>query len=257
MSTSVANLGAVALAELHQPSRLEPKVVHPSLAVHSRLQRRVTHCPQGSSRHHVVMDTEPPFLTVKEVAERLRASPSWVREQAESGGLPAYQVGERWRFDPIDLANWLDTRRSWAPAKAFRRQYPERRRTSGVDLTPPENLDLASMVTAAEFASEFVITRDAVVRWMKDGLVPGYHAGRSWLIDRGVLEECREILAAFPPVAEFPVGAARSTSIRYTIAQAMLGRRGISFTAITYERRFGDPIQWVPKPGSRAGRRRV
>lgn len=202
------------------------------------------------------MDVEPPLLTVKEVAERLRVAPGWVRAQAESGGLPAYQVGERWRFDPIELADWLTTRRNWAPPAAFRqREQPRTATALPPDLTPPKDLDLANTVTADEFARAFSVTRQAVVGWLRDGLVPGYHAGRSWLIDRSIFEECREILAPFEDYETFPRGASRSTYIRHAIAQEMLYRRGSDFSAIAYQRRFGERIQWIPKPGSRAGRR--
>ena len=50
VSTSVSKVGAVARAELHQLSRLEPKLAHPSLPVHSRPCRRVVRWQRKGDR---------------------------------------------------------------------------------------------------------------------------------------------------------------------------------------------------------------
>jgi excisionase family DNA binding protein len=53
----------------------------------------------------------PRLLDVGEVAALLGKSRTWVYRGAESGALPAVHVGRSVRFDPDDLARWLDARR--------------------------------------------------------------------------------------------------------------------------------------------------
>lgn len=197
------------------------------------------------------MDVEPPLLTVKEVAERLRVAPGWVRSQAESGGLPAYQVGERWRFDPIELADWLTIRQNDArSAGMIRRRYADRSSRPPPDLEVPSDLDLSSTVTAAELAERVAVPTDAVKSWMRSGLVPGYRAGRAWLIDSGVADEVKEIVSLPAHIGRLSPGRLRTSAVGEAIAGAMLRRRGIDLTVGSYRIRFGEPIYWVPGPKS-------
>ena len=58
---------------------------------------------------------EAEFLTVAEVAERLRLNPQTVRNWIEAGKLPAYRVGRRVRigradFDALIVAGATDSR---------------------------------------------------------------------------------------------------------------------------------------------------
>ena len=203
------------------------------------------------------MDAEPPLLTVKEVAARLRMSPSWVREQAESGGLPAYQVGERWRFDPIELADWLTIRQNHTTSTAKPRRYASRPREAP-DLSVPVGLDPATTISAAEVADEFDLPKTAVIGWLQEGLVPGYHAGRAWLMDRAVYDEVREILDKRGWPHGLPAGAYRTGNAKEGLQQEMLRRRGIGHTVRSWRYHYDSgPIYWVPGPTSEVRRRRA
>jgi excisionase family DNA binding protein len=46
-------------------------------------------------------------MTVKEVAEFLRAHPSTIYRLLKRHGLPAFKVGSDWRFDPESIQRWL------------------------------------------------------------------------------------------------------------------------------------------------------
>lgn len=202
-----------------------------------------------------VMDTEPRLLTVKQVAERLRVSAGWVRDQAESGGLPAYQVGERWRFDPIELADWLTIRQNDARAEGrIRRRYADRSSLPPGDLEVPSDLDLSATASAAEVAEQLAVPKEAVVGWLRGGLVPGYRAGRSWLVARGVADECIGIIGLAAHLADLPPGRLRTGAVTDAIARVMLRRRGIDLTVGSYRMRVGQ-IYWVPGPGSMVRRR--
>jgi len=48
-------------------------------------------------------------LTTNEGAKLLRMSPQKLRELADAGKLPAYHVGNRWRFRRQDLLDWVES----------------------------------------------------------------------------------------------------------------------------------------------------
>ena len=45
-------------------------------------------------------------LSLKEAADFLQHSPSWMYANHRSIGLNGYRIGGRWYFDPQDLLNW-------------------------------------------------------------------------------------------------------------------------------------------------------
>jgi hypothetical protein len=68
-------------------------------------------------------------LTMKEAAEELRHSYSWLHANHRSLGLKGYRIGGRWYFDRSDLQSWAaETKAStpwvianhWEPAKQER-----------------------------------------------------------------------------------------------------------------------------------------
>jgi excisionase family DNA binding protein len=59
-----------------------------------------------------ILAEEEMFLTIEEIAERLRVSDRTVRRWIESGGLHAYKPGGEWRIPASDLATFLETRSS-------------------------------------------------------------------------------------------------------------------------------------------------
>jgi len=47
------------------------------------------------------------MLTVSEVSKLLGVSEKWVYQKAAAGKLPSFRCGLLWRFDPLQLAQWL------------------------------------------------------------------------------------------------------------------------------------------------------
>lgn len=46
-------------------------------------------------------------MTVAEVAEYLSLDPQTVSRKAQNRELPAFKVGNRWRFDRADIDRWI------------------------------------------------------------------------------------------------------------------------------------------------------
>jgi len=46
-------------------------------------------------------------MTVGEVADYLSLDPQTVSRKAQAGDLPAFKVGNRWRFDRDDIDRWI------------------------------------------------------------------------------------------------------------------------------------------------------
>lgn len=55
------------------------------------------------------MADELEVLTTTEGAKLLRMSAQKLRELADAGSLPAYHVGNRWRFRRQDLLAWVES----------------------------------------------------------------------------------------------------------------------------------------------------
>ena len=53
----------------------------------------------------------PQLLTIDQVAERLGITVRHVRRLVAERHLPYYKVGRLVRFDPAEIAQWLQTRR--------------------------------------------------------------------------------------------------------------------------------------------------
>lgn len=49
----------------------------------------------------------PTILTVREVAGYLRMHEMTIYRMARQGDIPAYKVGNRWRFNRTRLEDWL------------------------------------------------------------------------------------------------------------------------------------------------------
>lgn len=45
--------------------------------------------------------------TVERVAEFLAFKPSTVRQMAREQRIPSYRIGNKWRFDPQQIGQWL------------------------------------------------------------------------------------------------------------------------------------------------------
>jgi excisionase family DNA binding protein len=71
------------------------------------------------------------YLTVAEVAARLRLTPMSVYRLIHSGALPAYRFGNSFRIDPADLDTYLESARApkptpTPPPKPSKQQEPSR-----------------------------------------------------------------------------------------------------------------------------------
>ncbi|MCK5791908.1 MAG: helix-turn-helix domain-containing protein [Ketobacter sp.] len=52
------------------------------------------------------MDSE--ILTIKEVAEYLKVNERTIYRLANKGEIPAFKVGNNWRFDRAKIAEWMN-----------------------------------------------------------------------------------------------------------------------------------------------------
>lgn len=50
---------------------------------------------------------QPTIMTVREVAGYLRMHEMTIYRMARQGEIPAYKVGNRWRFNRQRIADWL------------------------------------------------------------------------------------------------------------------------------------------------------
>jgi excisionase family DNA binding protein len=57
------------------------------------------------------MSAADALLGPKDVASRLGVPISWVYSAAEAGTLPSFKIGKYRRFDPREIAAWLEQRR--------------------------------------------------------------------------------------------------------------------------------------------------
>lgn len=53
------------------------------------------------------MDSE--ILTIKEVAEYLKVNERTIYRLANKGEIPAFKVGNNWRFDRAKIAQWMES----------------------------------------------------------------------------------------------------------------------------------------------------
>jgi len=51
------------------------------------------------------------LLTIAEVSDLLGFHPVTLRDWARAGRIPALLIAGHWRFDPLELASWIETRR--------------------------------------------------------------------------------------------------------------------------------------------------
>ncbi len=56
-------------------------------------------------------DERPTIMTVNELAKYLRLHEQTVYKMAKDGRLPAYKVGNRWRFKKDMIDSWLRDQR--------------------------------------------------------------------------------------------------------------------------------------------------
>jgi excisionase family DNA binding protein len=52
------------------------------------------------------------LLSIAEVSDLLGFHPVTLRDWARDGRLPGVRIGSAWRFDPLEIARWLEARRT-------------------------------------------------------------------------------------------------------------------------------------------------
>ena len=53
---------------------------------------------------------DKPYLSIQEVAKRFRVNTTTVYRLAKQGRLPAFKVGNQWRFSEDRLKEWIADR---------------------------------------------------------------------------------------------------------------------------------------------------
>ena len=130
---------------------------------------------------------------------------------------------------------------------AFVLAQPVPTQTSAAAEPPEWQIDLADTVPAQEVADELNVPLDAVKRWIRSGLLPGAHAGKTWLVDASALEGWRKILQPRHSFTTSPRGKGRTESIGDAIKSELLHRRsgGITRTPRSVERSGGRVPTWA------------
>jgi excisionase family DNA binding protein len=64
------------------------------------------------------------WLTVKQIAEHLQLSEAKVYAMARSGEIPAKKIGSQWRFDVVEVDDWV---RGQDPNAAQTASHPSQR----------------------------------------------------------------------------------------------------------------------------------
>lgn len=54
--------------------------------------------------------TEKPYLSIHDVAKRFGINSTTVYRLAKQGRLPAFKVGNQWRFSEVHLEQWVADR---------------------------------------------------------------------------------------------------------------------------------------------------
>jgi len=56
--------------------------------------------------------TPPEFITLKEVAELLKASEGWIKRLVQGNRIPSYKVGGKRLFDKQEIIDWVKSGRA-------------------------------------------------------------------------------------------------------------------------------------------------
>jgi excisionase family DNA binding protein len=51
------------------------------------------------------------LLGIAEISELLRFHPVTIRDWSRLGRIPAVRIAGQWRFDPLEVAAWVEARR--------------------------------------------------------------------------------------------------------------------------------------------------
>jgi PTS system nitrogen regulatory IIA component len=110
-------------------------------------------------------------LTVREVAELLKVSERRVYAWIKDGGLPAYRVNERYRFNRAELLEWATSRNLEVPADLFH---------NGDEETPPASL-AAALEEGGVFHGVGGTNKETVLHAVVDAMQLPDHVNRELL----------------------------------------------------------------------------
>lgn len=69
-----------------------------------------------------MVDRRPTIMTVDEVAKYLRMHEMTIYRMAAEGRLPAYKIGNRWRFKKERIDEWLRSQENHQHSKKLQRR---------------------------------------------------------------------------------------------------------------------------------------
>ena len=81
----------------------------PSKSASARL-RIVSSAPEKPKSISEQVGSSPTALTVDDVASFLNLAKKTVYAMSSAGRIPAIKIGSVLRFDPVELADWIDSR---------------------------------------------------------------------------------------------------------------------------------------------------
>ena len=61
-------------------------------------------------------------FTVQEVAKYLRMQPITIYKLSEEGKIPAFKIGNRWRFKKTTIDKWIEEKEKWNATRQERRK---------------------------------------------------------------------------------------------------------------------------------------
>jgi len=71
------------------------------------------------------------WLSVAQVAEKLGVKPDTVYTWIQKRGLPGHRLGRNWRFDPVEVEDWVRSGEAAAPSVATASTKAKSTRKSG------------------------------------------------------------------------------------------------------------------------------
>lgn len=98
---------------------------------------------------------------------------AWVK----AGRIPAYRVGKNNKFDPHDLADWLEQRRIGGPVRAPRRP-PQSFRWASIGTQTAQLRQRKGLVSSTEVMMILDTSRKSLCAWVKAGRIPAYRVGK-------------------------------------------------------------------------------
>jgi len=78
-------------------------------------------CVGGETREEIMRERRPTVMTLAEVARYLRINRSTVYRMARDGTLPAWKLGNVWRFKKESIERWIASTQRAQQQKVRRR----------------------------------------------------------------------------------------------------------------------------------------